>query len=110
MATKSNEQWKDEDLDLIMALLEKDYTKAEPKKAPSFPPLYGDEPREEKEPVTERSGDEIDWGEVVPVMRKQLIPEEELPKKKGKAGLWVILVLEIIVLLGLVYWWVVRIL
>ena len=106
MATKSNEQWKDEDLDLIMALLEKDYTKAEPKKAPNFPPLYGDEPREEEEPVTERSVAEIDWGEVVPVMRKQLPPEEELPKKKGKAGLVVILVLEIIVLLGLVAWWV----
>ena len=81
MATKRTEQWKDEDLDLIMSLLEKDYTKAEPEKA-----------------------EEVIWEEEPPVA-----PVKE-KKKSGKAGLWVILSLEIVVLLGLIYWWVVRIL
>ena len=100
MATKRNDQWKDEDLDLIMSLLEKDYTKAEPEKPPHFPPLY-DAPvpeKAEQEPVQE----EVIWEE----------PSAEPVKKKSgkKGGLWVILSLEIVVLLGLVYWWVVRIL
>jgi len=102
LATKSNEQWKDEDLDLIMALLEKDYTKAEPKKAPHFPPLYGDAPQEEEAPVTEAAAEEVEWEIPAPAEEKK----EKAPKKKGKAGLVVILVLEIIVLLALVAWWI----
>ena len=99
LATKRPEQCNDEDLDLIMSLLEKDYTKAEPEKAPNFPPLY-DAPapvKAEQEPT-----EEVIWEEtpVAPVKKKS----------GGKAGLWVILSLEIVVLLGLVYWWVVRIL
>ena len=101
MATKRPEQWKEEDLDLIMSLLEKDYTKAEPEKAPNFPPLY-DAPvpvAAEQEAVQE----EPVWEEppVEPVKEK---------KKSGKGGLWATLSVEIVVLLGLVYWWVVRIL
>ena len=97
MATKRNEQWKDEDLDLIMALLEKDYTKEEPKKAPNFPPLYGEAPQE-----AATAPEEPLWEEPAPVDDKK----EKAPKKKGKAGLVVILVLEIIVLLALVAWWI----
>ena len=63
---RAGSQWKDEDLDEIMALLDKDYTKpqsqpkdeldelkelldkdytkAEPEKAPHFPPLFGGGP------------------------------------------------------------------
>ena len=95
MATKRTEQWQDEDLDLIMALLEKDYTKAEPEKAPHFPPLY-----ETNVPVKE---------EQVAIQEEPV--EEPVKKKSGKkGGLWAILSLEIVVLLGLIYWWVVRIL
>ena len=74
---RAGSQWKDEDLDEILALLDKDYTKpqpkpddeldelkalldkdytkAEPKKAPHFPPLFGGpEPVEPEEaPVPE---------------------------------------------------------
>ena len=98
MATKRPEQWKEEDLDLIMSLLEKDYTKAEPEKAPNFPPLYDAPAPAQEAPAQE----EVLWEEppVAPVKKKS----------GGKAGLWVILSLEIVVLLGLVYWWVVRIL
>ena len=99
MATKRTEQWKDEDLDLIMSLLEKDYTKAEPEKAPNFPPLYDAPVKAEPE-----KAEEVIWEEEPPVA-----PVKE-KKKSGKAGLWVILSLEIVVLLGLIYWWVVRIL
>ena len=73
---RAGSQWKDEDLDEILALLDKDYTKpqpkpqpvdeldelkalldkdytkAEPEKAPHFPPLFGGEPLPE-EPVQE---------------------------------------------------------
>ena len=73
---RAGSQWKDEDLDEILALLDKDYTKpqpkpqpvdeldelkalldkdytkAEPEKAPHFPPLFGGEPLAE-EPVQE---------------------------------------------------------
>ena len=73
---RAGSQWKDEDLDEILALLDKDYTKpqpkpqpvdeldelkalldkdytkAEPEKAPHFPPLFGGEPLTE-EPVQE---------------------------------------------------------
>ena len=75
---RAGSQWKDEDLDEILALLDKDYTKpqpkpqpvdeldelkalldkdytkAEPEKAPHFPPLFGGEPlpeEPEQEPV-----------------------------------------------------------
>lgn len=102
MATKRNDQWKDEDLDLIMALLEKDYTKEEPKKAPNFPPLYGEEPQEEEAPAAETAPESGEWEAPAPVEDKK----EKAPKKKGKAGLVVILVLEIIVLLGLIAWWI----
>lgn len=115
MATKRTEQWNDEDLDVIMSLLEKDYTKDETEKAPHFPPLYGSGPlfqeaeqEEPKRPLREEtvSTEEISWDKVVPVMRKQEEPEETAPKKKGKGGLVAILVLEIIVLLGLIGWWI----
>ena len=99
MATKSTEQWQEDDLDLIMSLLEKDYTKAEPEKAPHFPPLYETNVpvKEEQEAVQEE-----------PVFEE---PAPEHVKKSGKkGGLWAILSLEIVVLLGLIYWWVVRIL
>ena len=75
---RAGSQWKDEDLDEILALLDKDYTKpqpkpqpvdeldelkalldkdytkAEPEKAPHFPPLFGGEPlpeEPEQEPI-----------------------------------------------------------
>ena len=101
MATKRNDQWKEEDLDLIMSLLEKDYTKPEPEKAPDLPPLYGREPQE-----AAPAAESVEWEAPAPMEDKK----EKAPGKKGKAGLWVILSLEIVVLLGLVYWWVVRIL
>ena len=43
-----------DELDELKALLDKDYTKAEPEKAPHFPPLFGGEPlpeEPEQEPV-----------------------------------------------------------
>ena len=100
MATKSTEQWQEDDLDLIMSLLEKDYTKAEPEKAPHFPPLY-----EANVPVKAglEAVERFNWEEPI---------EEPVEEKKSgkKGGLWAILSLEIVVLLGLIYWWVVRIL
>ena len=100
MATKRTEQWQEEDLDLIMSLLEKDYTKAEPEKAPGFPPLY--ETNVSVNEVQEAVQEEPVWEEPAP---------EPVKKKSGKkGGLWAILSLEIVVLLGLIYWWVVRIL
>lgn len=93
MATKRPEQWKDEDLDVIMSLLEKDYTKAEPEKMPELQPRIP----EDTVPAEEISEEELRWEAPV---------EEKAPKKKGKGGLVVILVLEIIVLLGLVGWWI----
>ena len=102
MATKKTEQWQEDDLDLIMSLLEKDYTKAEPEKPPHFPPLYD-------APVPVKTG-----LEAVEAFGWEEEPSEEEPvkeKKSGKkGGLWAILVMEIIVLLGMIYWWVVRIL
>ena len=95
MATKKNAQWQEEDLDLIMSLLEKDYTKAEPEKAPSFPPLY-----EADVPVKEEQV----------AIQEEPVWEEPVKKSGKKGGLWAILSLEIVVLLGLIYWWVVRIL
>ena len=93
MATKRNDQWKDEDLDLIMALLEKDYTKPAAETAPEV------EPQIPEEAAQEPMAEELRW-------EAPVLTEEKPPKKKGKAGLVVILVLEIIVLLGLVAWWI----
>ena len=93
-------QWKDEDLDEILALLDKDYTKpqpkpqpvdeldelkalldkdytkAEPEKAPHFPPLFGGGPifredGEEEEPASGEKAEEAVEETVITTLGEQ---------------------------------------
>ena len=92
---RAGAQWKDEDLDEILALLDKDhtkpqpeprdeleelkelldkdYTRAEPEKAPHFPPLFGGEPIPE----------EPDRAVELPVREE---PAEEAPAAEEQAA------------------------
>ena len=123
-------QWKDDDLDEIMALLEKDYTKAQPKddmdelkellekdytkaepeKAPHFPPLFGGGPifreaGEEEEPASGEKAEEAVEETVITTLGEQA-DFSDAPAKpvERKFPLVAIAVAELVALVGVVIW------
>ena len=123
-------QWKDDDLDEIMALLErdytkpqpkddmdelkelleKDYTKAEPERAPHFPPLFGGGPifreaGEEEEPASGEKAEEAVEETVITTLGEQAdFSDGPAEPVKRQFPLTAIAVAELVALVGVVIW------
>ena len=123
-------QWKDDDLDEIMALLEKDYTKpqpkddmdelkellekdytkAEPERAPHFPPLFGGGPifredGEEEEPASGERAEEAVEETVITTLGEQAdFSDGPAEPVKRQFPLTAIAVAELVALVGVVIW------
>ena len=131
---RAGSQWKDEDLDEILALLDKDYTKAEPEKAPHFPPLFGGpepvEPEEApvpepvaapvaapvaepaEEPVPTDAEEETFEETAVPTLGEQADftqapakPEDPRKERIRLAVLTAIAALELVGIVAIALWW-----